>query len=149
MQINMARSCILFLVVLTLLQSCNQPTQENKSTSAIFNRDSLAQHIIVLASDSFQGRKPFSLGETRTLAYLENQFRDLGIEPGNGTSYLQDVPMVQISLNADSLMKVESPKGSFVLHHTEDYVMSTQYTDSVVSLDKDELVFAGYGVVAP
>src|SRR5664279_5507867 len=103
---------ISLFVIIYFLQSCNPATQDKKVSVSPFNRDSLAQHIIVLASDSFQGRKPFSLGETRTLAYLENQFRDLGIEPGNGTSYLQDVPMVQISLNADSLMKVESPKGS-------------------------------------
>ena len=137
------------IVVFAFLQSCSQPALENKSSSSIFNRDSLASHIIMLASDSFQGRKPFTLGETRTLAYMENQFRAVGLEPGNGSSFLQSVPMVQISLNADSLMKVESPKGGFVLHHTDDYVMSTQYTDSVVSLNKDELIFAGYGVVAP
>ncbi len=137
------------IVVLAFLASCSQPATENKTNSSIFNRDSLASHIIMLASDSFQGRKPFSLGETRTLAYMENQFRAVGLEPGNGMSYLQPVPMVQISLNADSLMKVESPKGSFVLHHTDDYVVSTQYADSVISLNKDELIFAGYGVVAP
>ena len=115
----------------------------------IFNRDSLAQHIIVLASDSFQGRKPFTLGETRTLAYLENQFRSIGLEPGNGNSYLQDVPMVQITPHPDSLMKVESAKGSFILHNASDYVITTENTDSVISLNKDELIFAGYGVVAP
>jgi Zn-dependent M28 family amino/carboxypeptidase len=149
MQMNISRSLIFALIIIGLVQSCSQPAKENKTSDAIFNRDSLASHIIVLASDSFLGRKPFSLGETRTLAYMENQFRGIGLEPGNGNSYLQSVPMVQITLNADSLMKVETPKGSFVLHHTEDYVVSTQYTDSVVSLNKDELVFAGYGVVAP
>ena len=149
MQMNISRSLIFSLIIIGLLQSCSQTAKENKPSDAIFNRDSLASHIIVLASDSFLGRKPFSLGETRTLAYMENQFRSLGLESGNGSSYLQSVPMVQITLNADSLMKVETPKGSFVLHHTDDYVVSTQYTDSVVSLNKDELVFAGYGVVAP
>src|SRR5579862_1016401 len=149
MQMSISRSFIFSLITIGLMQSCSQPAKENKTSDAVFNRDSLASHIIVLASDSFLGRKPFSLGETRTLAYMENQFRSLGLEPGNGTSYLQSVPMVQITLNADSLMKVETPKGGFVLHHTDDYVVSTQYTDSVVSLNKDELVFAGYGVVAP
>ncbi len=140
---------IFFVILISALQSCNQPVQENKSSDAIFNRDSLAQHIIVLASDSFQGRKPFTPGETRTLAYLENQFRAIGLEPGNGISYLQDVPMVQITPHPDSVMKVESAKGNFVLHNANDYVITTENTDSVVSLNKDELIFAGYGVVAP
>ncbi|HXB28378.1 MAG TPA: M28 family metallopeptidase [Puia sp.] len=140
----------IFLVVLiSALQSCNHPAQETKTTSAIFNKDSLAQHIIILASDSFQGRKPFTVGETRTLAYIENQFRSIGLEPGNGSSYLQDVPMVEITPQPDSLLKVESTRGSFVLHNTKDYVITTENTDSVISLKKEELIFAGYGVVAP
>jgi Zn-dependent M28 family amino/carboxypeptidase len=149
MQIFIPRPIIFVMVAIALLQSCSQPAGENKTSGSIFNRDSLANHIIMLASDSFQGRKPFTLGETRTLAYMENQFRAVGLEAGNSGSYLQSVPMVQISLDADSVMKVESPNGNFVLHHTDDYVMSTQYTDSVISLNKDELIFAGYGVVAP
>ena len=88
--------CFLFLIVVALL-SCNSTQQDNKAAGSPFNRDSLARHIIVLASDSFQGRKPFSLGETRTLDYLANQFRSLGLEPGNGDSYLQEVPMVNIT----------------------------------------------------
>ncbi len=144
-----SRYFICLVILVSAFQSCNQPAQEEKTTGAIFNRDSLARHIIVLASDSFQGRKPFTLGEKRTLAYLESQFRSLGLEPGNGTSYLQDVPMVEITPHPDSVMKVESAKGSFVLHNATDYVITTENTDSVISLNKDELIFAGYGVVAP
>src|SRR5580693_6296521 len=146
---RLASRLFLFLVIIFALQSCNHSTQEKKSTSVIFNRDSLAQHIIVLASDSFQGRRPFTVGEARTLGYLENQFRSIGLEPGNGISYLQEVPMVEITPHPDSIMKVESAKGSFVLHLTKDYVISTESTDSVISLNKDELIFAGYGVIAP
>ena len=140
---------ILFVIVISALQSCNQAAEEDKITASPFNSDSLAQHIIILASDSFQGRRPFTVGETRTLDYLQNQFRSMGLEPGNGNSYLQDVPMVEITPYPDSLMKVESARGSFVLHHTKDYVITTENTDSVISLDRDELIFAGYGVVAP
>jgi Zn-dependent M28 family amino/carboxypeptidase len=138
----------LFALV-TVLQSCNPAAHKDETLGSTFNRDSLVQHIIVLASDSFQGRKPFTLGETRTLDYLQNKFRSLGLEPGNGNSYLQDVPMVAITTNADSLMKVEFSKGNFNLQRFKDFVLTTENTDSVISLDRDELVFAGYGVVAP
>ena len=76
---------------------CDQTTHDHVRSESPFIRDSLVKHIIVLASDSFQGRKPFTLGETRTLDYLQNQFRSLGLEPGNGNSYLQEVPMVEIT----------------------------------------------------
>lgn len=137
------------LVAVVILQSCNQPAQDNKTSASPFNRDSLASHIIMLASDSFQGRKPFTLGETRTLDYLQNQFRSLGLEPGNGTSYLQEVPMVSITVDPDSVMKVKTAKKTFELKRFQDFVITTENTDSVISLDQDQLIFAGYGVVAP
>jgi Zn-dependent M28 family amino/carboxypeptidase len=131
------------------LPSCNHAVQDDNQATNPFNRDSLAAHIIVLASDSFQGRKPFTSGETRTLDYLQKEFRSMGLEPGNGDSYLQEVPMVEITPDADPQMKVVSAKGSFELLRPADYVLTTENTDSVVSLDGDELIFAGYGVVAP
>ena len=129
--------------------SCQQSVHDHARSGSLFIRDSLVQHIIVLASDSFQGRKPFTLGETRTVDYLQNQFRSLGLEPGNENSYLQEVPMVEITPTADPQMKIEYAKGSFYLNRATDYVLSTENTDSVISLDKSELIFAGYGVVAP
>lgn len=113
------------------------------------NKDSLAQHIIILASDSFQGRKPFTIGETRTVDYIQTTFKRLGLEPGNGNSYIQDVPMVSIKPDSITPLRVTSPKGNFELQSFTDFVAWTERTDPVVSFNNDELVFAGYGVVAP
>ena len=87
----------LFLLASAALISCQQSVHDQAPSGSLFNRDSLVKHIIILASDSFQGRKPFTLGETRTVDYLQNQFRSLGLESGNGNSYLQEVPMVEIT----------------------------------------------------
>ena len=46
-----------------------------------------ATHVRVLASDDFEGRKPGTPGEEKTVAYLIEQFRKLGLKPGNGESY--------------------------------------------------------------
>ena len=146
----MNKSILYFsLIAIYFFQGCRFSHSESEPTAFNFNRDSLAGHIIVLASDSFQGRKPFSPGEKMTLDYLVNQFRSMGLEPGNGDSYLQEVPMVKITPEPDSLMKVETAKGKFALKRSSDYVFFTEKTDPVISLDKDELIFAGYGVVAP
>ena len=58
-----------------------------------------------LASDEFGGRKPGTEGEKRTLDYLEAQFRELGLKPGNGASFLQEVPMVEITAASDAALK--------------------------------------------
>jgi Zn-dependent M28 family amino/carboxypeptidase len=142
-------SYLSFFLISVASICCHQAVHDHTLSGSYFNRDSLARHIIILASDSFQGRKPFTLGETRTVDYLQNQFRTLGLEPGNTNSYLQEVPMVEITPTADPQLKVESAKRSFDLKRTTDYVLFTESTDSVITLDKTELVFAGYGVVAP
>ncbi|HEX3768584.1 MAG TPA: peptidase M28, partial [Puia sp.] len=142
-------SYLSFILISVASICCHQAVHDHTLSGSYFNRDSLARHIIILASDSFQGRKPFTLGETRTVDYLQNQFRTLGLEPGNTNSYLQEVPMVEITPTADPQLKVESAKRSFDLKRTTDYVLFTESTDSVITLDKTELVFAGYGVVAP
>ena len=95
------------------------------------------------------GRKPFTEGETKTIDYLQKQFASIGLEPGNGNSYVQAVPMVNILATAAPEMQVKSAKGNFTLKAYDDYIIWTDKTDSSISLNNNELVFAGYGVVAP
>jgi Zn-dependent M28 family amino/carboxypeptidase len=114
-----------------------------------FSTDTIANDIKVLASDSFMGRKPFTEGETKSIHFLEKRFAEVGLEPGKGNGYLQDVPMVNIATTADSVMQIQSPKGNFQLKGFNDYVIWTEKTDPVVSFNNNELVFVGYGVNAP
>lgn len=134
-----------------LLGSCNQTenTFGEEDGLAAFNADSLGKHIAELSDDDFKGRKPFTEGETKTIQYLKDKFIAAGMEPGNGDSYFQEVPMVNITTHAAPVMQVQSAKGNFTLKGPDDYAIWTDKTDTVVSLNNDQLVFAGYGVVAP
>ncbi|MCR6719676.1 MAG: M28 family metallopeptidase [Chitinophagaceae bacterium] len=133
-----------------LVTACNNETELNDAEALnAMTADSLAHHIAILASDDFQGRKPFTEGETKTIQYLEAQFRAAGLEPGNGDSYLQEVPMVSITTEAAPAMLVNTKAGQFSLKGFDEYVIWTDKTDSEVMLDQSEVVFAGYGVVAP
>lgn len=136
---------------LILLFACNQKTASVDASDglAAFNADSLKQDLSVLASDSFMGRKPFTEGETKTLDYLQKRFASIGLETGNGNSFLQEVPMVNIEATAVPEMKINSAKNNFTLKAFDDYVIWTDKPDSVENWDKSELIFAGYGVVAP
>jgi Zn-dependent M28 family amino/carboxypeptidase len=145
---------LLLFSFLFILTSCGQ---EEKLESAnyteegfeAFSADSLSANIQSFSHDSMQGRKPFTEGETKSLAWLQQKFAAVGMEPGNGNSYFQDVPMVNIATTADSVMEVRSAQGSFNLKGFDDYVIWTEKTDSIIRLNGDELVFAGYGVYAP
>jgi Zn-dependent M28 family amino/carboxypeptidase len=92
---------------------------------------------------------PFTTGETITVNYLQKKFARMGIEPGNGSSYFQDVPMVNILATAIPSMKVQSKNQDFELKGFDDYAIWTDRTEALQSFNNDELVFAGYGVVAP
>ncbi|HLD52103.1 MAG TPA: M28 family metallopeptidase [Sediminibacterium sp.] len=142
---------LFYVITFFVLISCS--SNKSKFTEgdglAAFNADSLKKHISVLASDDFMGRMPFTEGETKTVAYLQEQFKQMGLEPGNGDSYIQEVPMANILATAAPSMQVKSAKGTFNLKAFDDYIIWTDKTDSSISLDNAELVFAGYGVVAP
>jgi len=148
-------SKIIFLpigaIIFLNLVSCNSAitsVDQNDGLPA-FNKDSLIRHIKELSADDFQGRKPFTEGETKTINYLKEKFTEVGLEPGNGDSYYQDVPMVKITTHAAAQMEIQTPQKKFSLKGFDDYVIWTDRTDTSIDLKDDELVFAGYGVVAP
>lgn len=152
----MRKRVFFFLVALTsiILIQCNSNPKTAGSSGTEdgftgFNTDTLRNDISILADDSLLGRKPFTEGETKTISYLQKRFAEIGLEPGNTASYLQEVPMVNIATVADSVMQVQTPKGNFQLRGFDDYVIWTEKTDPVIRLKNDELVFAGYGVNAP
>ncbi len=139
------------ILAISLLVACSTSVSriDEGDGLEVFSADTLKKHISVLASDAFMGRKPFTEGETKTVNYLVEQFTLLGLEPGNGDSYIQSVPMANILATAAPSMQVKSNKGSFSLKAFKDYIIWTDKTDSSFTLDNADLVFAGYGVVAP
>jgi Zn-dependent M28 family amino/carboxypeptidase len=103
----------------------------------------------VLASDEYEGRKPGTPGEEKTVAHLVEQFRKLGLKPGNGDSFLQQVPMVEILAGTDASLSITGPKGTQSLAYGKDMVIWTKRALPQAELRRSELVFAGYGIVAP
>src|SRR3984885_4366973 len=134
---------ILSLSITCLAMGCKlnpSPSGDDEAGLAAFSKDSLAAHIRVLSSDSFQGRRPFTPGETRTVDWLQHAFANTGLEPGNGGSYLQEVPLVEISPVRTPSMQLETPKGTVPLENLKDFVIWTERPDSVITLDAAALV---------
>lgn len=114
-----------------------------------FQTSDLEPAIVTLSSDEFMGRMPFTEGEKKTTTYLESEFKALGLEPGNGESYFQEVPMVSISCTPDETMEFKGKDGSVSVEGFKDFVIWTQRTDSLVEVKEAEVIFAGFGIVAP
>lgn len=134
---------IFFLLVILL--SC----QKKEEQSYQFQVSDLEPQLIKLASDEFMGRMPFTEGESITVDYLEKEFNSMGLEPGNGNSYFQDVPLVSIQTLPADEMTISSSDQTIQLEGLKDYVLWSQRTDSEISFQDAEMVFAGFGIVAP
>ena len=112
--------------------------------------EDFAAHIRVLASDDFGGRKPGSEGEEKTVNYLREQFRRLGLQPGNGDSYFQTVPMLETTTDvARTTMSIKVGGRERPMRFGEDMVVSTRRGVADVNIGNAPVVFVGYGVNAP
>lgn len=144
----------LILAALAMGFAC---TSENQTITEIdqaaldaVEAESYAAHIRALSADEFMGRKPFTKGDTLTVNYIEEQFKALGLEPGNGDSYFQEVPMAEItSLPSAKGWTFEGANGRFTIQHLDDYVIGSKRLVEEIKVDETELVFAGFGIVAP
>jgi Zn-dependent M28 family amino/carboxypeptidase len=120
-----------------------------RAASAVITTDDLMEHIKVLASDAFEGRGPGTKGEELSIEYIADQFKKLGLTPGNpdGT-YLQKVPLVGITTKQDAELRIKTADKDLNLKFGDDFVARTVRVVDKTSFDAD-MLFVGYGVVAP
>ena len=149
------RRASLFVVSFTVAACAGEsasdagPVVPAAATAAI-DTATIMGHIRVLAADSLMGRAPGSPGEEKTVAYLEGQFKALGLAPGNtdGT-YIQKVPLVGITPKGAPSLTFTKDGKTQTLRWRDDYVAWTKHVAPSASLKNSELVFVGYGVEAP
>ncbi|KFN44027.1 M28 family metallopeptidase [Arenimonas oryziterrae] len=112
--------------------------------------EDFSAHVKVLASDDFGGRAPGSEGEEKTVQYLREQFERLGLQPGNGDSYFQTVPMVETTPDvAHSHVVLRQGGKKRTLNFGDEVMMGTRTGQTEVAVTNSDLVFVGYGVNAP
>ena len=142
------------LVLLCLLSSVPMAAQSQSSSSqsaatkvaGAVDQRVLRAHLEFLADDALEGRRPGTRGGELAAKYIAAQFQRLGLEPaGDSGTYYQRVPI--ITLTPNPTVRIAAPT-SGDLTYRKDYVLWSMRNDSLVSL-KSDLVFVGYGIVAP
>jgi len=115
---------------------------------AAITADNILQHVNRLASDAFEGRGPGTAGEDSSVAYITEQFKALGLAPGNpdGT-YIQPVSMIGYTSHPDASIAVGGKP--MKLRFPNDYVAVSRRNANAIRVDNSDVVFVGYGVVAP
>lgn len=111
--------------------------------------DTLREVTRVLSSDEFEGRAPGTAGEEKTLAAIVDRFKAAGLQPGNKGSWFQDVPLIEITGQAYSPLSIAGGKQPLSFAYGKDFVGATYRASQRIDLKDSELVFVGYGIVAP
>lgn len=149
-----------------LLAACSQPAADasTEANSAAANQavataghgfgpeisaEDFSAHVRTLASDAFEGRAPGSVGEELTVAYIQEQFQRLGLKPGNGDSYLQEVPMLESEADPGAHLAINVKGQPLDFTFLSDMVIGTRSEQAEVAITDSSLVFVGYGVNAP
>ncbi len=129
-------------------ETAGLPASDHAFQPAI-DADDFAELVKTLASDEFEGRGPGSLGEERTVEYLRAQMQRIGLQPGNGDSYFQDVPMVETTADPSTTLSLTIDGKPVELAFGTDMVVGTRTGQAQVSVKDSPVVFVGYGVDAP
>ncbi|MBK6964572.1 MAG: M28 family peptidase [Bacteroidales bacterium] len=135
------------LFSLNLLSGCSNTDVQNAEDS--INTADLVNYVKVLGSDAFMGRKPCTVGEDSTMAYLKREFIRLGLEPGFGESYFQEVPLVEVSCQPSEQMRINTGGQNLELKYIDDFVVFSKRIQEQTNLENVPMVFAGFGIVAP
>ena len=139
---------ISFLFLLSVnFSGCRKENIQSAPDS--INTGDLSKHIRTLASDEYEGRGPSSRGEEKTINYIKGEFEKLGLKPGDGESYFQEVPLVSITTDPDTKLVIQAGEKYLSFEYGKDCMVSTKREMDTVTLKDSEIVFVGYGIVAP
>jgi len=151
------------ILVMSALTGCEKtaeaPLVESAPVSSIptaapalaaIDKVTYRQHVKTLSSDAFGGRGPASEGERLTVEYLVNAFKAIGLKPGNGDSYTQDVPLAWVMVtNSPTLNFVGNNEQKMTLTYGDDQVVGTRRQTGAAAIENSDVVFVGYGINAP
>lgn len=138
-----------FLILLAgiFLASCS--LVKTKSGDDVIQYKNIEKHIAELSSDRYQGRMPLTSVEEITVNYIAGQMKEIGLDPAVNGSFFQEVPLLAVSSKISNTLDFDTPKGSLKFQKLTDYVTFSRKMEAEQSLDKSELIFAGFGITAP
>lgn len=139
----------LLTLTATFLAACSAEDSTNVTLDTLEVEAILHQHIAVLASDEYEGRAPATPGEEKTINYLRQQFEALGIAPGNGDSYFQSVSVTETTTASDAVLTMKGSNYEASFEYAQEMMVGSQQQITSIGVFDSDVVFVGYGVVAP
>ena len=141
MKINKIRLLVMLIGISILTSSCSNSLSDTSDGR-------LRYWISTLASDEFEGRSPGTEGGQLTKNFISKTFQDLNLEPVNG-SYFLDVPTSKITLKDSSYLTLSFRGNDRKMITGDEVVFWTKQAREYRKIRDSEVVFVGYGIVAP
>jgi len=121
-----------------------------EAAAAVTDYERMMANIKELSSDAYGGRKPMSPGEKLSLDFLESRFRDMGLQPLFTDGYLQPVDLVSIQADPSTVhMTFHLDGRDRLVKYQDEMVARTERAVPESHVESSEIVFVGYGIVAP
>ncbi|MFL2699389.1 MAG: M28 family peptidase [SAR86 cluster bacterium] len=130
-----------YIFLTTLLISCSSNRDEAMPLT-------MEETIKILASDEYEGRAPGSEGGKLTKNFISKTFKNYGLLPVD-KSYFLEVPAVNIDLSPNSFFSISFRNSDENLEPGKDVVFWTKRTTDYEKIRSSDLIFVGYGIVAP
>ncbi|OYY79652.1 MAG: peptidase M28 [Sphingomonas sp. 28-62-20] len=134
------------LLILLLLSTAGMASAQQVSPISVETLKTVDKE---LSSDAYEGRAPATPAEDKTVAYIIDRFKAAGLKPGNKGSWVQDVPLVEITGSDVSPITFAGGKTPLSLAYRTDMVVGTYRVTPKVALKDSPVVFVGYGINAP
>jgi Zn-dependent M28 family amino/carboxypeptidase len=149
----MSKRLFLYSLIFTMAAafhvSCSPQAHDLEGALASLSTEDLVQDVKILSSDEFEGRFPASAGEEKTIRHLKAEFEKVGLKPGNGDSFFQEVPLVEITARPQGDLVISGGAKPLRFAFGDDFVGVTLRVQEKVSVEDSEMIFVGYGIVAP
>ena len=122
----------------------------SQDRTASFDGKKMIERVKRLSADDFEGRGPGTDGGRRAAQYIADELKSSGVKPGNKSSYFQNVKLVGVKADPQTVLRVDANGASNgkLYKFGDDFVATTGAQTGEVSVSA-EVVFVGYGIVAP
>ena len=142
MKINKIHSSLLFLLGISIfITSCSDSLSDTTDGR-------LRYWISTLSSDEFEGRAPGTEGGQLTKNFISKTFQNLNLDPIDG-NYFLDVPASEITLKDSSYLTLSFRGNDRKMIMGDEVVFWTKQARDYRKIRDSEVVFVGYGIVAP
>lgn len=133
---------------MTVLMVLTAVLAADKGGAAQITPQALSGHVRFLASDALEGRGPATRGDLLTQQYIAAQFETLGLSPAGSEGFRQPFELIGVTGNPTALTFKRGNDTLVTNFHTDMIAVSGHQLERS-RLDKAEVVFVGYGIVAP